>query len=181
VTYHAAVLLEWDHGRHCTLVELAWWNGIGGYGGKSNWVHDKLAKPAPALYDAMPPCMKGPWCSDRAEIRAFDVPAKTLEEFEAYLHKYSHEGHDARFLEPEVAQSADVCLSHRSQVDIMRALLNYVACNGDYVEESQNCQTFAADFFSYITSHQVQPFHPVCRVLYQSRVLSFLYGPPFQL
>lgn len=41
-------------------VELAWWNGLGGYGGKSNWVRDKNAKPFPVIYKAMPAEMKVP-------------------------------------------------------------------------------------------------------------------------
>jgi hypothetical protein len=35
--YHAAVLIEWEHRQYCTIVEVAWRNGIGGYGGRSNW------------------------------------------------------------------------------------------------------------------------------------------------
>jgi len=31
-TWHVAVALEWSHGQFSTLVELAWLNGIGGYG-----------------------------------------------------------------------------------------------------------------------------------------------------
>ena len=42
LTYHSAVLLEWDHGRHCTVVELATLNGVGGRRGKSNWLHDGM-------------------------------------------------------------------------------------------------------------------------------------------
>lgn len=34
VTYHAAVLIEWDHKRHCTLIELATLNGVGGRYGR---------------------------------------------------------------------------------------------------------------------------------------------------
>ena len=40
------------------MVELAWLNGLGGYGGKSNWCEDKEA-PRPELFDVMPECMKG--------------------------------------------------------------------------------------------------------------------------
>lgn len=35
LTYHSIVLLEWDHGKHCTVVEGALLNGIGGYKGTS--------------------------------------------------------------------------------------------------------------------------------------------------
>jgi len=47
LTYHALLLLEWDHGLYSSVIELAWWNGLGGYGGKSNWVSDL---PHPMLY-----------------------------------------------------------------------------------------------------------------------------------
>jgi hypothetical protein len=31
LTYHSIVLLEWNHGRYCTVVEAAYLNGMGGY------------------------------------------------------------------------------------------------------------------------------------------------------
>ena len=37
LVWHAGVLLEWDHGRFTTVVELAWFRGVGGYRSKSNW------------------------------------------------------------------------------------------------------------------------------------------------
>jgi hypothetical protein len=33
LTYHSIVLLEWDHGKYCTVLEGAYLNGIGGYKG----------------------------------------------------------------------------------------------------------------------------------------------------
>lgn len=65
LTYHSAVLIEWEptadgQPRHCSVVELAWLNGLGGYGGKSNFVPDRDS-PRPALYAAMPDSMKAPW------------------------------------------------------------------------------------------------------------------------
>jgi hypothetical protein len=33
LTYHSIVLLEWEHGTYCTVVEGAYLNGIGGYKG----------------------------------------------------------------------------------------------------------------------------------------------------
>ena len=38
VLYHSIVLLEWDHGQYCSVVELAWLNGLGGYNCRSNWL-----------------------------------------------------------------------------------------------------------------------------------------------
>lgn len=34
--------LRWGHGLFCSVVELAWLNGLGGYQGRSNWCRDKL-------------------------------------------------------------------------------------------------------------------------------------------
>merc|ERR1711879_706045 len=51
-TWHTGLFLEWSHGRYGTVVELAFLNGCGGYGGKSNWTVDKLS-PVTQLYDAM--------------------------------------------------------------------------------------------------------------------------------
>jgi len=59
LVYHAGVLVEWDHRQYCTVFELGFLNGVSGYGGKSNWVVDKNAKP-PGLYRAMPGC-KDSW------------------------------------------------------------------------------------------------------------------------
>ena len=59
-------------------------NGVGGYGGRSNWCVDKNEK-RPGLYTAMPGCMKAPWRSNMAEIRVCDVPATNIGEFQNYL------------------------------------------------------------------------------------------------
>ena len=32
----------WGHGLFCSVVELAWLNGLGGYMGRCNWCRDKL-------------------------------------------------------------------------------------------------------------------------------------------
>lgn len=53
LTYHSAVLLEWSHGKFCTVVELATLNGVGGRAGKANWYDDKFDE-APLLYRCMP-------------------------------------------------------------------------------------------------------------------------------
>ena len=48
LTHHACVLLEWEHGLFMSVIELAWLNGLGGYGGKCQWYHD-MDSPAPAV------------------------------------------------------------------------------------------------------------------------------------
>lgn len=176
VTYHAAVLLEWSHGQFGTIVELAWLNGLGGYGGKSNWYRDKDT-PMSSLFHAMPRHMQAPWHSNRSEIRVLDVPMRSREELQAYLDEYT--GTDKRFLSPDIFMSEQVQLSHRSQADIMRYLINYVLRYPEYHEESMNCQTFAADFSGFLVGKKhVEPYHQICRVLYKSRQFAFLYGPP---
>lgn len=173
LTYHAALLLEWDHGCHCSVIELAWLNGLGGYGGKSNFVADRDS-PRPALYHAFPAGMKAPWVPSRSEVRVLDVPARNVAEFQAYLQEFT--GPKKRFMEPNVSQSAKVALSYRSQADLFRYLINYMARNPRYVQESRNCQTFTADLFRFLSGRQnVEPYHPVIRPFYKPRTVDFLY------
>ena len=115
LTYHSAVVLEWNHGRHCTVVELAWLNGLGGYGGRSNWCLDlKSVNPPPALRTALPPEMIQPWRNSMAELRVVDHPARNIDEFKKFVEQ--HTGTDKRFLSPDFSQSCDVALSHNSEV-----------------------------------------------------------------
>eukprot|EP00808_Paulinella_micropora_P013502 g1641.t1 len=176
LTYHAACLLEWSHGQHMTVIELAWWNGLGGYGGKSNWYDDRDA-PRTQFYAALPDEMKGPWRDEFNEVRFHDIPLKTKEEFSAYLNKYS--GRKGRFLEPAIAASAPVQLSLPSQHHILRYLLNYQMWDDSYKEASRNCQTFAADLFAFLTNNtRTEPVHPINRVMYKAHVDQFIYKPP---
>lgn len=100
LTYHSVCLLEWDHGQYCTVVEMAFLNGIGGYKGKSNWYDDLNAQPMTQLYQTLPACMVSPWCVTKAEIRCYDIKAKTVEEFLQYVDKYK--GSEQRFVDPTV-------------------------------------------------------------------------------
>lgn len=175
LVYHTALLIEWDHGRHTTVIELAWLGGLGGYGGKSNWYDDRDAK-RPALYNAMPVELKMPWRSSMSEVRLLDVPHTSLADFQSYLAKYN--GPKGRFLDPTIVASADVRLSHRSQADIFRYVLNYVRNATHYSEQTRSCQTFAADFYCLLSGdHSVEPFHAVSRVLYK-RHLDWLLCEP---
>eukprot|EP00462_Mataza_sp_D1_P025056 CAMPEP_0175138116 /NCGR_PEP_ID=MMETSP0087-20121206/10172_1 /TAXON_ID=136419 /ORGANISM="Unknown Unknown, Strain D1" /LENGTH=372 /DNA_ID=CAMNT_0016420987 /DNA_START=31 /DNA_END=1146 /DNA_ORIENTATION=+ len=96
LTYHSAILLEWDHGNYCTVVELATLNGVGGRMGRVNWFDDKL-EPSPALYKAMPTNMVLPWKGEFAEIRCSDIKAKNLDEFKTFVSQYV--GKHLRFLD----------------------------------------------------------------------------------
>ena len=171
--WHAGVLLEWDHCRYATVIELAWWGGIGGYAGKSNWVRDRDS-PRPAIYSAMPACLKAPWRSDLAEVRAVDVDyASDRGGFEAFLGEFT----GTRFLKPEVVASADVRLTARTKREISRALLNYVQHDTHYSEASRNCQTFAADFYSLLVGVDEKTTAAVNQIAYTRHVDWFLYDP----
>lgn len=165
LTYHTVCLLEWDHQEYCTVVELAFLNGMGGYKGKSNWYHDRDAE-STQLYEALPPEMICPWKETRGEIRCFDVESKNLEEFLTYTEKYRGK----RFIDPRLAFSHIARLTFRSKASIAQYLLNYIGRDSGYAELKKNCQTFAADFCAFLAGKRVvQPFHPVSRIEYQNR------------
>ena len=172
-TYHALVLLEWDHGQFCTVLELGFRNGLGGYGGKSNWFHDKNEKPT-ALFTAMPPEMKLPWDEDHAEIRVSDVEARNLEEFQEFLDKYT----GSRFLDVQLVESTAVRITYRRQPDIMRYILNYIRADDTYTEMAYNCQAFVADLYGFLTAkRELKPFHEIHVPYYTNRAHLFLYDP----
>lgn len=57
--------------------------------------------------------------------------------------------------------------SHRGLPHITQYLLNYAAADPAYTEESRNCQTFAADFFRFLTGnsavgHAAADSRPAC-------------------
>ena len=118
--------------------------------------------------------MKGPWDSDKSELRVYDHPAKDLEEFKTYLDR--HTGAKGRFFDPTVRDSAPVRVTNKSLRHIYIALLNYDRHNQgkagflSYKEvslagDTRNCQTFAADFFRYLTLKPARPFTTVMRNL----------------
>lgn len=182
-TWHTGLLIEWSHGKFTTLVELAWLNGCGGYGGKSNWCEDKLAEET-QLDSVMPESLKGPWDTKRAEIRFIDMPLQNKEEFEAFLHKYSEVGgepfHRLRFIEPRVYASAPVRLRQRKPADLAGHMLNYLARARVYDQFTANCQTFTADAFAFLGgARNAQPYSAVVKPGYKQRVHSFLYSPSY--
>mmetsp|Transcript_61857 Transcript_61857/g.102715 ORF Transcript_61857/g.102715 Transcript_61857/m.102715 type:complete len:253 (-) Transcript_61857:247-1005(-) len=175
LTWHTGLLMEWSHGLFTTVFELAWYNGLSGYAGKSNWVRDKESRPT-ALYTAMPDGMKAPWREDLCELRATDHPAHSVEEFSAYLDEYTGTRPTDRFLDPSIVSSHDVCLSLRGLADVMQYMINYAGADRSYHEESRNCQTFSADFLGFLIGQKkVEPYHPLMRVLYKPRHHQFLY------
>lgn len=175
ITYHSVVLLEWEHRKYCTVVELAYLNGMGGYKGKSNWLEDK-DDAINSLYRAMPPEMILPWKMTSAEIRCYDIKSKTLDEFKSFVFKY--EGNKARFVDPQFSFSHQARLTFRSKQHIAQYLLNYIQRDSSYADLRRNCQTFVADLCAFLAGKKsVLPFHPVSRVEYTNRTYLFLYDP----
>jgi len=181
LTYHAAVFVEWDHCKFGTLVELAWVNGTGGYGGKSNWIEDKLATDT-SIFVAMPDALKQPWDDKRSEIRLIDMAATNRKELEAYLRKYSKQSGlplgEQRFWDPKIYASSSVRVRNRKPSDIAGYLLDYIARSSVYEQLTANCQTFAADFFAFLTgTRNVEPYGSLVKRTYKQRAHSFLYVP----
>eukprot|EP00924_Labyrinthula_sp_SR-Ha-C_P015707 snap_masked-scaffold_4-processed-gene-7.36-mRNA-1 protein AED:1.00 eAED:1.00 QI:0/0/0/0/1/1/2/0/580 len=171
--YHTGVVLEWDHGKYCTNVELAYLYGITGFSGRSNWLADTFAKPHPKMLESIPGNLQCPWNNARSEIRMTDMKVKNLEEFEQFLRS----NQDRKFLNPSIKYTNDVRLSMCSADSIVRYLINYNLRDRSYSEEYHNCQNFAADFFSFMCSKtDVDPFYPV-RLLHKERRHHFLYEP----
>jgi hypothetical protein len=129
ITYHEAVLLEWDHGRHLTVVELATLNGVGGRKGKVNWFRDKDSD-VPGLYAALPTLLVAPWNESLAEIRVSDVAACTLDEFKSFMNEFT--GPEQSFLDVHFGYSGVVRLTFRSQADIARYLVNCISASSAF-------------------------------------------------
>lgn len=175
LTYHSAILLEWDHGRHCTVLELATLHGVGGRSGRVNWCDDRDDETS-ALYRALPPEMVCPWKGELAEIRCTDVRARSLDEFKSYVAGYT--GNEHRFLDAHFSLSAPVRLYHRTHADVVRYLLNYMGRDRRYTEKVRNCQAFATDLYAFAAGKKgVEVFSSYLRPLYQNRTHLFLYDP----
>lgn len=128
------------------------------------------------MYRALPPELICPWRTTSAEIRCYDVPAKTLPEFLQYVNQYT--GATKRFVDPHCSFSHAARLTFRTKRHLAQYLLNYQRRDSSYGELSRNCQTFAADLCSFVAGKRnVPPFHPVSRIDYQNRTHLFLYDP----
>ena len=178
-TYHSGLLIEWSHGEFCTVAELAYLNGIGGYRGNSNYLYDSFREEENSLYGLMPESMKLPWTPSRSEIRLFDMPWKGIKDADAFFR--SHEGGNGRFLQSFITKTAAVTLPNATRATIYAGLLNYIAGDPSYSEFSglllagNNCQTFAADLHSYLTqSKKVKPVTRVIGSFYYNRASLFL-------
>ena len=175
LTYHTLVLLEWNHQEYCTVVEIGYLNGVGGYKGKSNWYVDKDA-PQSRLCAAMPPEMILPWKETMSEIRIHDVPHDSYDSFLAFMQQ--NEGHTGRFVDIRPTFSHEARLTYRSRRNVATYLLNYIRRDQTYSEIRRNCQTFAADLCGFLCGKRdVAPFHPVNQVAYTNQKHYFLYEP----
>jgi hypothetical protein len=173
MTYHSVVLLEWEHGKFCTIIEGAYLNGIGGYKGKSNWYDDK-DDGVTSLCKALPPELVCPWLTSAAEIRCYDVEAKNLDEMIVFIAKYTGPG--KRFIDPHYTFSHPARLTYRSRSDIAQYLTNYITRDCSYSELTRNCQTLSADICSFLAGKKdVVPYHPINRIDYHNRTHFFLY------
>jgi len=172
-SYHSLSLMEWDHGKYMTVVELGNLNGLSGYNGKSNWLEDKNEVTNP-LNTCLPSELIAPWRTGLPELRCTDVPAKSVDEHLAYMKR--HTGKHQRFLDVQLTFSHTVRLSFNSQEHITQYLQNYVRRERTYSEIQSNCQTFTSDFSAFLAGKKdIQPYHPVNRIAYRNKAFYFLY------
>jgi len=173
LTYHSFVLLEWNHGEYCSVVEIGYLNGLGGCKCKSNWYPEKDSQET-RLYAAFPPECILPWKETMSEIRVHDVPFPEVESFLGYMNRY--DGHSGRFVDIRRTFSHDVRLTYRSRRNVATYLLNYIRRDRTYSEMRRNCQTFAADLCGFLAGKKdVSPFHPVNQISYTCQKHKFLY------
>jgi len=172
-TYHSLSLLEWDHGKYMTVVELGNLNGLSGYNGNSQWLEDK-DEVTNGLNNCLPSELIAPMRSSLMELRCTDVAAKSVDEHLAYMN--FHTGKHNRFLDVQLTFSHTVRLSFNSQEHIAQYLINYVRRERTYSEIQSNCQTFISDFSAFLAGKKdIQPYHPVQRIAYRNRAHYFLY------
>ena len=125
ITYHSLAFLEWDHDKYCTVVEIAYLNGVSGYNGRSNWYHDKDDNNGTVLYRNIQPEMVTPWKDNLSEIRVHDVPVRNLDEFKTdFMERYT--GSHERFLDVQYTFSHKVRLTFSSKFHIVNYLINYI-------------------------------------------------------
>jgi hypothetical protein len=150
--WHSGIVLEWDHARFLTIVELNWRSRS-----RSLFFEDMKSY----IHHA-PPGMDEPYTDKMSELGMLDIKAKTVDELVAYFQKYSEKGElepkDQRFLRPTVPwnnYSDDVHLRRNRGADIARYIVNYISADGTYNMQSRNCQTFASDLYTFLTGHRV--------------------------
>lgn len=173
IVYHSFALLEWDHGKYCTVIELGFLNGLGGYNARCNHTEDR-DEPVTELYKCFPPEMVKPWKDTLSEIRCIDVKAKNVSEYLETMKR--HTGREGYFMDVRHTFSHAVRLTFCSQDQIVQYLINYIRRGRTYSEIRKNCQTFSADFCAFLAGKKdVQPFHPLNRFEYRNQTHYFMY------
>jgi len=182
-TYHAVCVLEWEHKEFVTVCELAFLNAVGGYGGKANWIEDKIA-PRTKLFELMneTPGMVVPWNEHMSEIRMYDIKAKNMEELEAYMHKYSNKMEglpqgEQRFLEWERYASSKIKMRYLNSEMLVGFFINYIRRVWGYRRIQYNCQTFSTDLFCFLTGDRNHKAYSSHLLVYTQHMLSFIYTP----
>eukprot|EP00924_Labyrinthula_sp_SR-Ha-C_P003412 snap_masked-scaffold_15-processed-gene-8.49-mRNA-1 protein AED:1.00 eAED:1.00 QI:0/-1/0/0/-1/1/1/0/400 len=172
-TYHSGICVEFEDNT-CTIVELAWRHGIGGYNGKSTWVLD-----SDAMFQSLPREMVLPWKNTKMEIRITDLPENVQNKkgFQKFLKDFENQ----RFIDPSIRESfvpnrASVTkrsifefvlnrASQRSQYSVPskkisrpsfvgRAISLFGTKNQDLDEGGYNCQTFSASFTGFLSGEK---------------------------
>ena len=113
-----------------------------------------------------------------------------------------------RFLEPDVVGTAEVRIRLRSRSQLAGYILNYqrsdrrhvtlaptrpcrvtgttrtitfISLRRRYKMLDHNCQTFAADFFGFLTGKNAKPYHLQGQFFYQPRREAFVLQPRSRL
>lgn len=179
--WHCFVMLEWQHKKFVTVVESAFFCGVAGFGGKSNWCADKLTA-EPAFLKVAHPQQIQPWDTTKSEYRIWDVPVTSQGAFDEYLHKFSEKGglpqREQRFLMPKLYMSKPKRIRSLRMVDVACYVLNYSQRCPTYNVPYSNCMTFTTDLFAFFTAmREVSTYHPGLRPFYRQHILSFMYVP----
>ena len=204
-SYHTLSLLEWDHGKYCTVIELGLLNGLSGYNGKSNWIEVRLWQPYTSS-TVLCVCLhifiiylthffnskkdKNEVNNSMSRCLPFEMVAPwkdSLPELrctdvaaksldEHLTYMKQYTGKSNRFLDVQHTFSHAVRLSFNSREHIAQYLLNYIRREQTYSEIQNNCQTFTSDFSAFLAGKKdIQPYHPVNRIKYRNKAYYFLY------
>jgi len=156
LTWHVGVLLEWDHSKFTTVVEVGHLHGLGGRVGSSYYPD---AKESPTeLYETIrreAPGMVQPWDESKAEFRVLDVEPKSKYEFLQYMEMEENKN---RYHSPSISWSKGVT-SGKTRREVLNGLLNYAAMAPAYKAvggRMRNCQTLGVDLIEWLTGDSLK-------------------------
>jgi len=150
--YHTAVLIEWEHAKYSSVIELAWQFGIGGYKGRSWYNEDPVDSNMTELFRTMhEPANRAlvqPWEPSMSEIRILDKRYPTAKAWEQFMKSYP------RYVEPHYVASSRVKRRFaRSRVDLLENLLSWITrSQSRYIKLKVDCMTFALDLFNHFAA-----------------------------